>query len=97
MCEADGTTSVLTSEVSAQEDGVHVHVENRLAEPASLGGLGFDASPGISDVTLSTPPGGVDVACWPFSEHGGKHPPGAPMQVVDERRLYTSPMAPARS
>ena len=91
VCEADGTTSVLTPEVAVQEDGVHVHIENRLDEPASVGGLAFDASPGISDVTLSTPPGGVDVACWPFSEHGRKYPSRAPMKILDDRRLYTSP------
>lgn len=91
VCDADGTTVVLTPEVAVQEDGVHVHVENRLDEPASVGGLAFDASPGTSDITLATPPGGVDVACWPFSEHGGKQPPQTPMRIVDARRLYTSP------
>jgi hypothetical protein len=50
VCEADGTTSVLTPQVEAQRDGVHLVVNSRLDEPASLiGGLaGLDVDPGVS-------------------------------------------------
>lgn len=42
ICEADGSTSVLTPEVLAQRDGVRLVVDSRLDEPASLiGGFGF--------------------------------------------------------
>jgi hypothetical protein len=92
VCQADGTTSVLTPEVVARPDGVHLVVDNRLGEPASLiGGFGFDVDPGISKWTLQTGPGDRGVACWPFSDHGGKEPGTVPLRVLDPEGLYVPP------
>jgi hypothetical protein len=93
ICEADGTTSVLTPEVLAQRDGVHLVVDSRLDEPASLiGGFGFDIDPGLSEWTLQVGPGNQAVACWPFSDHGsGEEPDTVPLQVFDPEGLYVAP------
>jgi hypothetical protein len=93
VCEADGSTSVLTPEVIAQRDGVHLVVENKLNEPASLtGGFGLDVDPGVSEWTLQVGPGDRPIACWPFSEHGSGDEPGTiPLQVLDPERLYVAP------
>jgi len=93
VCQADGSTSVLTPEVLAQPDGVHLVVESRLDEPASLiGGFGFDVDPGVSEWTLQTGPGDLAVACWPFSDHGsGEEPDTLPLQVLDPDGLYIAP------
>lgn len=93
VCEADGTTSVPTPEVLAQRDGVHLVVDSRLDEPASLiGGFGFDVDPGVSEWTLQTGPGNQAVACWPFSDHGsGEEPDSVPLQVLDPDGLYVAP------
>lgn len=94
ICEADGSTSVLTPEVHAQRDGVHLVVDSRLDEPASLiGGFGFDVDPGVSEWTLQTGPGNQGVACWPFSDHGsGDEPDTVPLQVLDPNGLYVAPV-----
>jgi len=93
LCEADGATSVLTPQVVAQRDGVHLVVDSRLDEPASLvGGFGFDVDPGASEWTLQTGPGDRAVACWPFSEHGnGDEPQTVPLQVLDPEGMYMAP------
>lgn len=93
VCEADGSTSVLTPAVLAQRDGVHLVVDSRLDEPASLiGGFGFDVDRGISEWTLQTAPGDRAVACWPFSDHGsGEEPETVPLQVLDPDGLYVPP------
>lgn len=93
VCEADGSASVLTPEVLAQRDGVHLVVDSRLDEPASLvGGFGFDVDPGLSEWTLQTAPGNRAVACWPFSDHGsGEEPDTVPLQVLDPDGLYAPP------
>jgi hypothetical protein len=93
VCEADGSTFVLTPRVLAQRDGVHVIVDNQLDEPASLiGGFGFDVDLGVSEWTLQAGPGDRAVACWPFSEHGGGDEPGTvPLQVLDPEGLYVPP------
>ncbi|MGH2591422.1 MAG: hypothetical protein ACRDGW_11590 [Actinomycetota bacterium] len=93
VCEADGSTSVFTPEVLARRDGVHLVVDNRLDEPASLiGGFGFDVDPGVSEWTLQTAPGDRAVACWPFSDHGsGDEPDTIPFQVLDPDGMYVPP------
>jgi hypothetical protein len=91
VCERDGGTSVETPVVAAQSDGVHFRIESRLDEPASINGLGTDVDPGTSEVTLSTPPGKVEVACWPFSQHRDPEPPTVEMRIVDSDGLYVSP------
>ena len=91
-CEADGTTSLANPEVLVRPDGVHIEVQNRLDEPASLNGLGMDVDPGHSEWTLSIPPGEHDIACWPFSDHGsGVEPTTTTLRVLDPGGLYVSP------
>ncbi|MGH2636838.1 MAG: hypothetical protein ACRDHU_11935 [Actinomycetota bacterium] len=92
VCEPDGGTTVETPEVLARPDGVHLIVESRLDEPASLNGLGMDVEPGRSEWTLSIGPGELDVACWPFSRHEeGGEPPTRPLGVSDPHGLHVSP------
>ena len=88
VCRADGTTDVLTPAVRAQPDGVHVLVRSHLDEPASVNGIGVDVSPGRWSDVLSIEPGIIDVACWPFSQHGPKEPPTTPLDVVDPEGMY---------
>ena len=38
-----------------------------------------------------TPPGSVEVACWPFSGHGGPEPTTLPLQILDPNSYYRSP------
>ena len=70
---------------------MHVHVENLSGEPASLNGLGNDVDPGSADIVAGTPPGSVEVACWPFSGHGGPEPTTLPLQILDPNSYYLSP------
>jgi hypothetical protein len=92
ICEADGMTSVLTPEVVAKRDGVHLVIDNRLDEPASLiGGFGFDVEPGVSNRTAQTGPGDRALACWPFSDHRGDEPALVPLRVLDPESLYVPP------
>ena len=70
-------------------DGLHLVVENRLGEAASLNGFGLDVEPGISEWTLSVAPGEYDVACWPFNRHErGTAPETIRLRVLDPTSLY---------
>ena len=91
VCRADGSTNVLTPTVRAKPDGVHVLVRSQLDEPASVNGIGVDVSPGRRSDVLSIEPGTIDVACWPFSQHGSKEPPTTPLEVVDPASIYVDP------
>jgi hypothetical protein len=91
VCRADGSTELSTSSVRALPDGVHVLVRSQLDEPASVNGLGVDVSPGRRSDVLSIGPGTLDVACWPFSEHGSAEPPTTPLKIVDPDDLYVDP------
>lgn len=89
VCEADGSTSLSTPSVEVRPDGLHMVIENRLAEPASINGFGFDADPGESEWVHGTPPGDHRVACWPFSQHpGGEAPVTHALRVLDPEGLY---------
>ena len=89
VCEADGSTTVLTPEVLAQTDGVHVHVVSDLDEPASVGGFGFDVEPGEKDWVSHAAPGSVDAACYAYSDHDtGEEPPAAPIEILDPEGFY---------
>jgi len=89
VCEADGSTTVLTPEVLAQPDGVHVHVLSKLDEPASVGSVGFDVDPGERYWVSHAAPGGVDAACYAYSDHdSGEEPPAAPVEILDPAGLY---------
>lgn len=92
VCEADGSTIVSTSTVLVQPDGVHVRVESHLDEPASVNGWGFDVDPGRSAWVMTGPPGLVQTACWPYSDHdSGEEPPPTPVEVLDPDGLYVDP------
>ena len=90
VCEKDGSTSTSTPDVIARTDGVHVQVTSRLDEPASMLGLGYDVSPGVSKWVSSYGPGVLQVACWPFSEHpgGDPEPVRIPVTVYDPAGLF---------
>jgi hypothetical protein len=91
VCEADGSTTVRTPKVVVQPDGIHVHVVSRLDEPASVGLFGRDVEPGQTDFVSVRPPGHVNGACYPFSEHdSGEEPPTSTIDVLDPGGVYTS-------
>jgi hypothetical protein len=86
-CEADGSTTVETPDVLAQRDGVHLRIDSRLDDSASMNGLGFDVDPGVSS-WVSGVPGTSEVACWPFSDHGGPDPSTVELTVFDPEHWY---------
>jgi hypothetical protein len=90
VCEADGTTTVLTPEVVVQPDGIHVHAVSRLDEPAELIGLRMDVDAGETTFVTTSAPGGLEVGCNPFSQHepGGDEPTLVPMEVLDPEGLF---------
>jgi hypothetical protein len=89
VCESDGSTTVLTPEVMAQADGVHVRIVSHLDETASVDGLGFDVEPGDTERVSLTPPGTAGIACNPFSNHdSGEVPPTTPIEILDAEDLY---------
>lgn len=91
VCEADGTTTLLTPEVEVRSDGVGLRVRSKLDEPASVNGLGMDVEPGVTEHLTAIGPGAVHVACWPFSRHPtGVEPPTQRVTVRDPDRLYVS-------
>lgn len=85
VCRRDGSTELLTPSVDARADGVHVRVENQSGEDVSMNGLGGDFRQGVSEAALSVPPGRVEVACWPYSRHGGPEPSTTPLEVTDSQ------------
>ena len=91
VCEADGSTRLLTPVVTAQEDGVHVRVDNRAREGVSINGLGADFAEGTSEQTISTPPGEVGIACWPYSRHEDEEPPRVNLMVDDPHGYWVNP------
>ena len=90
VCEADGTTTLLTPEVEVRPDGIGLRVRSSLDEPASLNGLGMDVNPGVTEDVLPVAPGEIGVACWPFSEHGSDEPPRQDVVVRDPKGLFVS-------
>jgi hypothetical protein len=92
VCEADGSTSVPTSDVVAQPDGIHVRVMSALDEPASvsIGGIGWDVDSGPSRSVSSIAPGRTTAWCWPFSEHapGGNDPVPEPITIHDPDGMF---------
>lgn len=82
-CRSDGTTDLHTPTVLTRPDGVHVQVDNQAGETVSVNGLGWDFDEGVSEETLSVPPGRVMIACWPLSAHGGGEPERVPVRIVD--------------
>lgn len=90
VCEKDGSTSTSTPHVIARSDGVQIRIVNRLEEWVSMNGLGFDVGPGSSDRVAGYPPGSLQVACWPFSDHGpeGSEPVPVAIHVHDPEGLF---------
>lgn len=90
VCEKDGSTSTSSPHVIARSDGIQIRIVNRLEEWVSMNGLGFDVGPGSSDRLSGYPPGSLQVACWPFSEHGleGSEPVPVPIRVHDPDGLF---------
>lgn len=81
-CLRDGT-QLHTPVVEARSDGVHVRVDNLAGEGVSINGLGWDFEQGISEAVLSTPPGTLQIACWPYRDHNGKEPDAVGLKITD--------------
>ena len=91
-CTEDGSTEVADSEVAVQEGGLDVRMDNQTGEPVSMNGLGWDFEEGTSTETLPTPPGPLEIACWPYSDHeGGEEPPTIGISIVDPNGLWVDP------
>lgn len=91
ICEADGSTTILTPRVLVQPDGVHVHAVSRLDETAEIIDLGHDVQPGETEWVAQTPPGKVETACNPFSQHdSGEAPPTTPVEILDPDGIYVN-------
>jgi hypothetical protein len=92
VCKADGSTTLLTPEIEVRPDGFGLVVRSELDEPASLNGFGMDVEPGVSEQVVALAPGTIEVACWPFSQHGhGPEPTTTTLMVHDPDELYVSP------
>ena len=92
-CHEDGSTTLSSHTVAARADGVHVDVDNRTGESASLIGLGPDVDTGKSAIEVGLGPGPVRVACWPFSRHGKQESSEVPkvrLEITDPEGLYHS-------
>jgi hypothetical protein len=89
VCEADGSTTILTPRVLVQRDGVHVRVLSHLDEPASINGWGSDVDPGNSTWTFGGAPSVVRTACWRFSDHDTLVEPATqPIEVLDPEGFF---------
>ncbi len=68
VCDGGGAR-VMTPEVEARSDGLHIAIENSLGSDADFsvnhsgGGMGWSVSPGRSERVANVPPGKVRVAC----------------------------------
>ena len=91
ICRHDGSTVLEQATVVARRDGVHLTVDNRADETASVNGLSVDAPVGETSHVVSAAPGRVDVACWPGSRHEETEPPTTSVTVVDPKGFWTSP------
>ena len=75
VCDGDGV-SVLTPEVEASPDGLHLAIDNRLDGSADLsvshreGGMGWSLPAGESERVANVPPGKVKIDC--FSRSWGR-------------------------
>jgi hypothetical protein len=90
VCEADGSTTVLTPNAVVQADGIHIHLVSHLDEPAEIIGLGRDVEPGETEWVSHAPPGTVDTGCNPFSQHGpnGEQPDMLPLEILDPEGIF---------
>ena len=91
-CLPDGSIRLSTDRVLARSDGVHMELVNRVDEPTSVNGLGMDLGANEErDLVSGIAPGIVELACWPFSEHGGGDEPATtPLEVLDPDGLFVS-------
>ena len=91
ICTADGGTQFPNgTAVSAQSDGVHLRVDNRSGESASINGFAIDVAAGKHDVVTGEPPGRINAACWPGSRHEGPAPEKTTVHVADPDRYWVS-------
>ncbi|MDQ4095952.1 MAG: hypothetical protein M3174_07100 [Actinomycetota bacterium] len=74
-----------------QRDGVHVTVHNRTGEGASINGFGIDVGSGTSDQVSRVAPGQIQVACWAYSDHGGKRPQEHALEILDPEGVWVDP------
>jgi hypothetical protein len=75
VCTNDGGTRLWTPVVEVQPDGVHLDIENRAGEQASIDGFHLDVGQGRHKEVVRTPPGRMKVACNPFSRHKSEAKP----------------------
>ena len=89
-CDGD-TTQVLTPEVAAQPDGVHLRVTNTSSIDLSLQfrDIGGDNAPvGESDVVWPLAPGTVEVRCLAPALDAGSPEGWVSLMVVDQNGIY---------
>lgn len=91
ICRRDGSTVLEQATVMARRDGVHLAVDNRAGETASVNGLGIDVRVGETSHVVPAAPGRVGLACWPGSRHEQTPPPTTSVRVVDPKGFWTSP------
>lgn len=89
ICHLDGSTELVTTEVAASPDGVHIRVDNRAGEGASLNGTGLDFNKGVTTQSALVPPGELKIACWPGSMHGGPEPKRQAVTVHDPHGYFS--------
>lgn len=90
-CTEDGTTKVADSELTVQEGGLRVRMDNQTGESVSMTGLGWDFEKGISTEVLPVPPGPLEIACWPYSDQSGEEPSTIPVSILDPNGLWVDP------
>ena len=91
VCTEGGDTRLWTPVVEVQSDGVHLDVENRTGEQASIDGFPLDVGEGRQKAVVKTPPGRLKVACNPFSQHrGSKKPVKYDLELVDPEDHWVS-------
>jgi hypothetical protein len=94
VCEADETTRILTPSVVVQADGLHVHVDVLLGEPAQIDGVWPHPRirPGERDFVSSMPPGSYEIACWPVSklDSASFEPTRRRIEILDPDDIYVT-------
>jgi len=91
VCTEDGGTRLWTPVVEVQSDGVHLDIDNRAGDQASIDGFPLDVGEGQQEEVVRTPPGKMKVACNPLSQRGGnKKPVKYDLELVDPEGHWVS-------
>ena len=91
VCTEGRDTRLWTPVVEVQPDGVHVDVENLTGEPTSFFGLSLDVEEGRHEEVVNEPPGKMNVACYPYSQHeGDTKPVRYDLRLVDPEGHWVS-------